>query len=47
MAEEPRKVVAEMTVAELRELNDLRTNTLRTGQKLRVARTRGMTAGGM
>ena len=36
-----------LTVAELRELNDLRTNTLRTGQKLRVARTRGMTAGGM
>jgi membrane-bound lytic murein transglycosylase D len=36
-----------LTVAELRELNDLRTNTLRTGQKLRVARARAMTAGGM
>jgi membrane-bound lytic murein transglycosylase D len=36
-----------LTVAELREINDLRNNTLHTGQKLRVARTRGVTAGGM
>lgn len=37
-----------LTVAELRELNDLRKNaTLRKGQKLRVSAPRTMTAGGM
>jgi membrane-bound lytic murein transglycosylase D len=39
---------AGITVAELRELNDLGSNTtLRTGQKLRVSIPRGLTAGGM
>jgi hypothetical protein len=37
-----------LTVAELRELNDLRKNTtLKKGQKLRVAAPRTATAGGM